>query len=310
MNYNKTVYTIIVTYNGLKWINDCISSVYDLTKVIVVDNNSSDKTLEYIDNNYPKCIVLAQDKNLGFGKANNLGIKYGLEHGAEFLFLLNQDAKIFGNVIYDLVSFSQKNKDYGILSPIHCDWSGTYLESSFSRYVNYEKNEDFYSDFVLDKEKKEVYDVSFVAAACWFIPKKVFSKVGGFDPIFFHIGEDNNYTQRVLFHGFKIGVLPKLKVGHDTKGRIYIGNRKYSEKYYKTLNYRRKIKFADVNISNAKEKAIYLKNQLYKESIILFLQLKLIKFKKSLREIYDLKRLLKESLKSVDINRTQGKHYL
>jgi GT2 family glycosyltransferase len=304
------IYTIIVTYNGLKWIHECLDSVCQETTVIVIDNKSSDGTVAYIQSNFPEVIVLPQNENLGFGKANNLGITYALSKGADYVFLLNQDAKIYGNAVQQLIDFSSKNKQYGIISPIHCDWNGEFLESSFSRYVRYDENKDFYSDFVLNKKRKEIYDVSFIAAACWFIPKETLLNVGGFDPIFFHIGEDTNYVQRILFHDYKVGVLANCKIGHDTKNRAYPRIKKYSEKYFYKTNYHMKIKFADVRLGNSAKKVNYLKQQIYKDAIFALLQFKLSNFKGSLRELKELKKVVQESIESISINKNKGRHYI
>lgn len=310
MKKKEFVFSIVVTYNSMNWIHKCLTSIYETTNVIVVDNNSSDTTVEYIKSNFPEVTILNQNENLGFGKANNIGIKYALFNKAEFVLLLNQDARIFNDAIDKMVQFLSRDSRYGIVSPIHCDWSGDFLESSFASYINYEENENFYSDFVLQKEKKEVYDVSFIAAACWFMPKKVLEEVGGFDPIFFHIGEDSNLAQRILFHNYKIGVLPNCKVGHDTKNRSFSKIIKYSDSYFYKINYHRKIKFANVNIYNTVFKVKYLRNQLYKEFLFELIQFRISNARGIYREINDLKSLLKESLESIKINRNKGQHYI
>ena len=72
------VYIIIVTYNAMQWLSKTLSSIPAEFSVVIVDNNSSDKTLDFINNNYQQITVLPQSENLGFGKANNLGISYAL----------------------------------------------------------------------------------------------------------------------------------------------------------------------------------------------------------------------------------------
>jgi GT2 family glycosyltransferase len=309
-NNKVKVFSVIVTYNALKWIKDCLDSVILDTTIVIVDNQSSDDTLSYIEKNYKGIIVLRQKENLGFGKANNIGISYALKNGADYLLLLNQDAKMEGNTIAKLVNFQKSNTKYGILTLVHCDWSGQFLEASFSRYINYKNNENFYSDFVLGKPTKEVYDVPFVAAACWFLQKKVFLDVGGFDPIFYHLGEDVNYTQRLRFYNYKIGVLPNGKVYHDTKDRLSKWADKYSEEYFYQLDYSRKIKLADVNLKSLSEKASAIKHQIQKEAIVALIQLKFSDFKNVLRELKEFNCLKRQAIKSVSINRKKGNHYL
>ena len=74
----KEIFAIIVTYNGMQWIKHCIESLMESTvpmQIIVIDNNSNDGTLEFIKKNYSSVITFPMNKNLGFGQANNVGIR-------------------------------------------------------------------------------------------------------------------------------------------------------------------------------------------------------------------------------------------
>ncbi len=203
---------IIVTYNGLKWIDKCLQSCGD-HPIVVVDNNSSDSTVDFIKQNYPNVHLLEQVKNLGFGQANNIGISYALNHGADYVFLLNQDAYLVDSCLKKLIEIHQKNIQFGILSPIHLNGDGTHLDYNFSNYVA--RNRDFFSDHILNRPLAKVYEVPFVNAAGWLISRKCLETVGGFDPMFFHYGEDDNYCHRVEYYGFKVGVVPNLFIKHD-----------------------------------------------------------------------------------------------
>src|SRR5690606_34782345 len=121
----------------------------------------------------------------------------------------NQDAYLGVECIETLVAVHKQNPEYGILSPIHTNANKDRLDRGFSNYLNYDSNRYFFSDFVLNNPRKDIYEVPFVNAAGWLISAKCLNTVGGFDPIFFHYGEDRNYCQRVLFHGFRIGIVPQ-----------------------------------------------------------------------------------------------------
>ncbi|WP_299130603.1 glycosyltransferase family 2 protein [uncultured Winogradskyella sp.] len=309
-SYKDNVFTVIVSYNGLQWLKDCLDSVYSATTVVVVDNCSSDDTVNFIAKNYKDVILLPQQENLGFGKGNNLGISYALNHGAAHVLLLNQDAKMAKGSIPQLLDFLSNHTDYGIVSPVHCDWSGAYLEASFSNYMSYDSNKSFYSDAVLGKTLRAVYNVPFIAAACWFIPRKTFEVVGGFDPIFFHLGEDVNYAQRVRYHGYKIGVLPKAYVCHDTKYRVYEPVERYSKDYFYKFNYRNKIKYADVNLSNWEVKLKYNKRQVLKTVLVALITLKFKAVFGALKEYRTYDELYTSSQLSRLKNQEKGSHYL
>ena len=95
MEKGLNIYAVIVTYNGMKWVERCLDSLrqstYPITP-IVIDNLSTDGSKEYIPSHFPEVIWLPQEKNLGFGQGNNVGMRYALEHDADYVLLLNQDA--------------------------------------------------------------------------------------------------------------------------------------------------------------------------------------------------------------------------
>ncbi|QCX53432.1 glycosyltransferase family 2 protein [Elizabethkingia sp. JS20170427COW] len=215
------LFSIIVIYNGMHrdWIQKCFSSLQNSSlpnQIIAIDNNSSDNSVEYIKAHFPNVLLLESKENLGFGGANNLGLKKALEMGGEYFFLLNQDAWVEENTLEILVQLSKKNPDYGIISPLQLDGTGERLEWGFSNSIGYDYNKDFFSDFVLNKPKKDLYNTTESYAASWLLTKETLRKVGGFNPSFFHYGEDDNYCKRTLFKNLKIGVTPHTSICHDT----------------------------------------------------------------------------------------------
>ena len=243
------VFTIIVTYNGLKWIDKCISSGLEQSTVVIVDNNSSDGTSKIITEKFPEVVLLPQDKNRGFGIANNIGISYGLKNGADAVFLLNQDAYVGKDCLENLVKISKIKTDYGIISPLHFNGNGNALDYSFQKLAYMSP---LISDLITKQYSKDIYDFKFINAAAWFIPKNVFLKVGGFDPMFFMYGEDDNFSQRVLYHGFKVGVIPSAEIFHDTSNNNYelgtYGSEKYCRQFINSIN----VKYANINTDNYK----------------------------------------------------------
>lgn len=219
------VFVIIVTYNGKHWYDRCFSSLRQSNlplEVVVVDNASSDDTAAYIREHYPEIYLIESDKNLGFGQANNNGIRYAMSNGANYVFLLNQDAWIEPNTLDELVKVSENDSSYGILSPIHLNAEKNAVEKGLLVYISNNQITDsaFVSDLYIGNLLKAVYQTTFVNAAGWLLPKKTLDTVGGFDPIFFHYGEDDNYLQRTIYHGLKIGICPRARMVHDTERRL------------------------------------------------------------------------------------------
>lgn len=210
------VYAIIVSYNGVDLLEKCINSLLVsnlLVKVFVVDNSSTDGTLDFLRNNFTDIEILAQSKNLGFGQANNIGFRKALEDGADYVFLLNQDAWVEPDTISSLIGYHMKFPGYGILSPVHLNGTGNALDPGFASYVSHEKCPGFVSDAFVGTLKK-IYKVDFVNAAAWLLPISTIEVVGGFSTIFFHYGEDYDYASRLKFKGFSLGIVPEAVVYH------------------------------------------------------------------------------------------------
>jgi len=220
-NKNLNILTIIVTYNGSKWIKNCINSVLESdckTDVFVIDNASSDDTVSILES-FNIIKIHKSIKNLGFGQANNIGLQYSLDNNYDYVFLLNQDTWIEKNTISVLLNIAKENKDYGIISPLHYFSDQKSLEYFFSTRLSPQYCKNILSDFVVKGIEKmdDIYSLNFVNAAAWLMPKKTIENIGGFDPLFFHYGEDNNYCGRLNHYNIKIGITPKTKIYHDCK---------------------------------------------------------------------------------------------
>ena len=213
----RKIYVIIVTYNGMKWIDNCLSSLLNSTEKgipIIIDNCSIDGTVDYVREHFPEVIIIQNKENVGFGHANNQGIEYAYNNGGTHFFLLNQDAYVYPDTITEMADIQDK---YGIalVSPIHLNGKGDVIDQQFFEYsVVSEHNREMVSDFLLDNTK-EYYYVGFVNAVAWMMTRNCVEKIGGFDPIFFIYGEDSNYCQRIQYHKERLGVVPKALIRHD-----------------------------------------------------------------------------------------------
>ncbi|MGV8915156.1 MAG: glycosyltransferase family 2 protein [Kaistella sp.] len=219
------IYFIIVTYNAMPWAERCFSSLQNSSvpvHTIVVDNGSTDGTQDFLTQNFPEVELIQSQENMGFGKANNLGIERAYKKGADFFYLMNQDAWIFEDTVQNLLAvfnnYELKN-EIGILSPMHLDGSGKNLDLFLDKYIAHNFENRLISDLYL-KSLKSFYELKFINAAHWFLPKKTIETVGGFNPYFFHYGEDQEYVNRLHFHGKKILLCPGSKAVHAGKQNL------------------------------------------------------------------------------------------
>ena len=203
----QKVVIIIVTYNGSKWLNKCLQSLQQSVlpvSVIAVDNASTDNSVAILEQ-FSFVEVVQSQTNLGFGKANNIGIKKALERNFDYYFLLNQDTWVEPDAIQNLVAIASQNEEFGIVSPMHFSSNETSLDANFKMYWKRKTN----------SISEIVDEVLFVNAAAWLLPRKVLEKVGYFEQLFNHYGEDRNYADRVHYHDFKIVVVKNSKIVHD-----------------------------------------------------------------------------------------------
>ena len=257
MPLNKlNVFVVIVTYNGEKYIKKCVDSIFKASfvpNIIIVDNKSTDSTVKLLKKEYATQIVsltendsvnlcnsseysfylLENSQNDGFGKANNIGIKFALNQGADYVFLLNQDTWIFPDTIENLVNDMEQFPRIGILSPQHYQANETDLDPSFKRYSQHKAT----------PLSKEIKRVPFVNAAAWMLRAKHIRIVGYFDEVFRHYGEDRNYCNRMDYNKFAIAITENAKIVHDREVQTSFAKDSKQSKYL-LLN-----TFLDYNLS-------------------------------------------------------------
>jgi hypothetical protein len=193
------VYIVIVNYYGHELLRRCLQSLrktkYGNYRVLVVDNGSKDGSVKMVREIFPEVEIIALPKNLGYAKANNIGIVHALKHGAEYIVLLNNDTEILDPLWLHLaVKIMEKYKDIGIL--------GFNLILPNGKLQQYS-----------DKTKPwEVGEVSFAATV---IRAQVFHKIGYLDPEYvIGYAEDTDFCYRARRCGFKITYVPQIKVFH------------------------------------------------------------------------------------------------
>ena len=218
----NNILVIIVTYNGMKWIDKCFHSVISSSiksDIFVIDNASSDGTPDYIAKNFPTVLLTRSPKNLGFGAANNIGLQYAIDNGYDYVYLLNQDAWIKENTFEKLISTQKKHPEYGILSPIQLEANEQHFDYNFGAIISQWSKETRACEDLFFKRENEVIPFPRIMAAHWLISRECLINVGGFSPAFFHYGEDDNYADRAWRKGYKVGIVTSAIGIHDREKR-------------------------------------------------------------------------------------------
>jgi len=213
---NKTS-VIIVTYNHAKYMRNCISSVLKNTpsEVIVVDNGSSDGTVELIEKEFPQVKLIRSPRNLGYGGGNNFGVKHAK---GEYIALLNPDTKVEENWLEELLK-SLENEKKLITTPKILTYDGSKINTcgnidhftglTFTRGLN-ESPEKF----------NEFEYLSGLSGACFAMRRKDYLELGGFDENFLTYMEDAEFSWRAHAKGFKILYVPTSIVYHDYELKV------------------------------------------------------------------------------------------
>ena len=209
------ILVIIVTYNALKWIKKGLKSVEKSTlpaDVLLVDNGSTDSTLPLVRTDWPGTRIIETGENLGFGAANNIGLRIALEEGYDFAYLLNQDAWLEKDTLEKLVAAHRQ--EWGILSPMQLNANGRpdkRFRKKCGKFVD-RATKGYHND-------RLVVEVPFVMAAHWLVSRRAIETVGGFSPAFRQYGEDDNWIDRLHWHKLLCGVVPAASAVHDRGGR-------------------------------------------------------------------------------------------
>lgn len=223
------VFVIIVTYNAMKWVDRCLGSLRQSEVPcipVVIDNLSKDDTVSYICEHYPEAHLIVNNENRGFGQANNQGIEWAYRQGGTHFFLLNQDAWVHPDTIGKLVDVQDKN-NIALVSPVHINGPGEKMDYGFfSKVILNEDCLDYVSDLEIGS-RKQYYVVNHINAAAWMLSRRCIERIGGFDPIYSHYGEDGNYCQRIKFHKEQVVFVPGAYMHHD---RVLQGNMKVYKK--------------------------------------------------------------------------------
>ena len=213
---------IIINYNTWNLLASCIDSIQEhfegvLHEIIVVDNASSDGSVEKIRENFPDVRLITNHENMGFAKANNQGAK--VAHG-EFLFLLNSDTLLTGPGLRGALDFMRGN-DVAMLGPKILNEDGS-LQPSFQVVNTLNRQLLRIASMVLrlnkisrqSKPESKPREVGFLLGAAMLINVRAVREVGLFDTQFFFNGEERDLCLRFLKAGKRIVHYPDWEIIH------------------------------------------------------------------------------------------------
>ncbi len=211
---------IIVNYNGLEYIPACLESLfktdYPSFTVMVVDNGSRDGSVKWIQKNYPRVKTILNNKNLGFGKATNIGLRVA---GSSLIAFLNSDTVVEKDWLRPLVeALGEDSSVAATCSKLLFMKHPRVLNGvgGGMNYVGYGYDIGIYE--IDNGQFSEKQDVFFPCAAACVLKKSVFEEIGGFDEKFFMYHEDVDLGWRMRLKGHGIKCVPDSVVYHAFGG--------------------------------------------------------------------------------------------
>lgn len=236
---------VIVNWNTREVLRGCLATLSPhlagvAYEAIVVDNGSSDGSADMVKRDFPGVRVVRNRENLGFGRANNIGMAAA---SGEFFLLLNSDARLTDGAVVLLLARLKERPEVGVVAPriVHEDGR---LQASARRFPSLGRLllSDLWLHRLLGREgaaerllghywdHSQERAVDWLVGACLLLRRKVFEDTGGFDPTMFLYGEEVEWCRRIRDRGWTVLFSPAGKVVHldhrsadillGTQGRI------------------------------------------------------------------------------------------
>jgi GT2 family glycosyltransferase len=221
---------IIVNYNVKEFLQNLLYSIQKAAKnisheIIVVDNASDDGSNEMIKEKFPQVILIENKENLGFGKANNIGMRIAR---GQFFLLINPDTIVSEDTLSKTLEFFRATPDAGlvgckILNPngslqLACrrsfpgPWTSFCKVSGLSNF--FPKSSLFARYNLTYKDENKTYEVDAVSGSFMMIKKEIYEKTSGFDEDYFMYGEDLDICYRIQKLGYKVYYFHETQIIH------------------------------------------------------------------------------------------------
>lgn len=209
---------IILIWNGKSDTLECLQSLsadtYAEKEIVVVDNGSTDKSAEAIRAAFPQVTILSNDRNLGFCAGNNVGIRYALEHGFDFIFLLNNDTTVEPNAVAELLAAAQAHPKLGVAAPVTHHEQGERAVWFAGSRLDLRRGLAVHDNSRDPSRADPPYRVPWITGCAMFVRAKAMKAAGGLDERYFLSWEDVDFSVRVAALGWELGVAPAARIYH------------------------------------------------------------------------------------------------
>ncbi len=229
---NKKAAIIIVNWNSYNYTFQCINSINQTNNlefdIIVVDSHSEDGSGIQLKETFNDIIFIQSEKNTGFTGGNNLGIKYAIDHGYEYSFILNNDTIVSKDFLLPLIEYMDTHPDTGMVQPkIYFNHDRSLLWNGGSYYNNF-LGLTYTSNYIFSffKNINKIKEVDWVTGCAFLARNSVLKEAGYFDEKFFMYYEDVDLSFRIKKAGYKLIYHPGTIIYHEAGASLRKKNKK------------------------------------------------------------------------------------
>lgn len=234
---DSTVWIVVLHWQGSHYTRACLASLRTLThvnhKVLLVDNGSPDKSGADIAKQFSEVTLLETGRNLGFSGGCNVGINHCLEHGADWIWLLNNDTKVGRDSLSCLMKVAHENSKAGVLGAMVMTGAGDQFVASGAGEIDFARFKTFLRRSA--EAGAEFVECDWVSGSNLLLRAEALRKAGSFDEDYFLYFEDTELCWRMRQHGWTCLFVPDAKVEHVGGGSTE-GGLTYWRAYYYTRN--------------------------------------------------------------------------
>lgn len=233
MGYSK-VSIIILNWNGKDDTVECLESLKKITypnyNVVVVDNNSKGDDVKVLREMFGEFIqIIENNKNYEFAEGNNIGIRYALTKGTDYILLLNNDTIVDPEFLSEMVKIAEDDSEIGIVGPKiyfydkpdHIWFAGGNINMWRCKTWHADQGE-------IDNEQYDsLQEVDYITGCALLVKREVIETIGLLDPDYLSYYEDTDWCVRAKQRGYKIVYVPKAKLWHKGGSSTGGGNTSY-----------------------------------------------------------------------------------
>ena len=238
----KSVYIIVLNYKNLEDTIACIASLRNITykkyHIVVVDNDSQDGSYEYLKEHEKDCCILQSGENRGYAAGNNIGIRYALEQGADYVCILNNDVEAEPDFLTKLIRYMESAPEVGMTGPVVYEFAerDRIQSAGFSITVGRGSTEPLLqgkTKAAISADKKVEF-CDGLSGTCLLVKREVLEKAGLIPETYFLFFEEMEWCLHIRKNGYKLATVLTAAVYH--KGSATLKKTGTLSRYYMARN--------------------------------------------------------------------------